>query len=168
MSNVIQRGSGRRNGIIEADIDVVWELLTDWGNMEWWGNDLEREGMKAGEVYLEGEPGQVPRSKVIERTNAENNGLPIVNRETLFLEDRLTYRLYYNGTDGFIDGVRNYIATWSLDPVGQGRCRMNISSNFDVVAPGNADVVRDIVESVYDLIFSGINSYLAKRSLLIA
>jgi Polyketide cyclase / dehydrase and lipid transport len=162
MTNV-QRGSGRREGIMETDIDTLWELLTDWGNMDWWGNEMEQDGMKAGRAYLEGEKGKVPRTKVIERTNADNNGLPIQNRETLFLEDRVTHRLYYNGTDGFIAGVRNYIATWCLDPLSDHRCRMTITSNFDVVEPGNVDKVRDTVEAVYEMIFSGLNNYLAKR-----
>ena len=159
----VQRGSGRRDGEIDADIDTLWAVLTDWGNMDWWGNELEQDGMKAGKTYLDGEKGKVPRTKVIERENADNAGLPIVNRETLFLEDRLTYRLYYNGTDNFIVGVRNYIATWALDPLPDGRCKMHISSNFDVIAPGDVNAVRDTVEAVYEMIFSGLNRYLKNR-----
>jgi Polyketide cyclase / dehydrase and lipid transport len=159
----VQRGSGRREGVIEASVDTLWEVLTDWGNMDWWGNALGQEGMKVGDVYLEGEKNAVPRTKVLVRSNAENAGLPVVNRETLFLEDIVTHRLYYNGTDGFIAGVRNYIATWCLDPLPNDCCRMTITSNFDVVEPGDVDVVRETVEAVYEMIFSGLNHYLAKR-----
>ena len=40
---------------------------------------------------------------------------------------------------------------------------MTITSNFDVVEPGNVDFVRDTLEDVYDLIFKGLNGYLAQR-----
>jgi hypothetical protein len=159
----VQRGSGRRQGVIDTDVDTLWELLTDWGNLDWWGNELGQAGMKVNNVYLEGERNAIPRTKVLVRSNAEHAGLPIVNRETLFLEDRLTHRLYYDGSDGFIEGVRNYIATWCLDALPDGRCRMTIASNFDVVEPGNVDVVRDTVEAVYDKIFDGLNRFQAQR-----
>ncbi|BCG04926.1 hypothetical protein PPGU19_094940 (plasmid) [Paraburkholderia sp. PGU19] len=159
----VQRGSGMREGIIESNVEPLWELLTDWGNLDWWGNDVEKEGMKAGRAYLEGEKGKVPRTKVIERSNADGAGLPVVNRETLIHEDHLAHRLYYNASDGFLVGVRNYLASWHVDPIAEDRCRMTITSTFDVLDPGNVDVVRDTVEAVYDAIFDGLNKYLAKR-----
>ncbi|CAB3735796.1 SRPBCC family protein [Paraburkholderia rhynchosiae] len=162
MSNV-QRGSGKREGIIESNVEPLWQLLTDWGNMDWWGNELEDGGMKAHKTYLEGEKGQVPRTKVIERSNADGAKLPVVNRETLLHEDPVAHRLYYNASDGFLLGARNYLASWSLDPLSQERCRMTITSTFDVLEPGNVDVVRDTLEAVYEAIFNGLNHYLSKR-----
>ena len=38
-----QRGTARREGVINADIGNVWALITDWGNLGWWGNDIEEE-----------------------------------------------------------------------------------------------------------------------------
>lgn len=160
---VVQRGAACREGIIDADADTLWALLTDWGNMDWWGNELQEAGMKVSECYLEGEKGRVPRTKVIERSNTEEDGLPIVNRETLIHEDPVARRLFYNGTDGFIEGVRSYLATWALDPLLDGRTKMHISSIFDVTEPGSADNARDIVEAVYDMIFKGLNGYFAPR-----
>ncbi|WP_340265862.1 SRPBCC family protein [Sphingobium mellinum] len=160
---VVQRGTGCREGIIDADADALWALVTDWGTMDWWGNEVEEAGMKVSKCYLEGEKGRVPRTKVIERSNTEEGGLPIINRETLFHEDAVARRLFYNGTDGFIEGVRNYIATWALDPLLDGRTKMHISSVFDVVEPGSADYVRAVVEAVYDMIFKGLNQYVASK-----
>ncbi|WP_258187484.1 SRPBCC family protein [Trinickia symbiotica] len=159
----VQRGSGMREGIIESNVEPLWKLLTDWGNLDWWGNDVAEEEMKAGRAYLEGEKGKVPRTKVIERSNADGAGLPVVNRETLIHEDHLAHRLYYNASDGFLLGVRNYLASWHVDPMSEDRCRMTITSTFDVVDPGNVDAVRNTVEAVYDAIFDGLNKYLAKR-----
>lgn len=158
---VIQRGTGCREGVIDADADTLWALLTDWGAMDWWGNELQEAGMKVSNCYLEGEKGCVPRTKVIERSNTEEGGLPVINRETLIHEDSIARRLFYNGTDGFIEGVRNYLATWALDPLPDGRTKMHISSVFDVTEPGSADDVRAIVEAVYEMIFKGLNGYFA-------
>lgn len=160
----VQRGTGVREGVIDTDVESLWAMLTDWGNMDWWGNELQEAGMKVSRCFLEGVPGKVPRTKVIERENSEEAGLPIVNRETLIHEDPVARRLFYNGTDGFIEGVRNYMATWALDPLPNGQSKMHISSTFDVVAPGSAASVRDIVEAVYEMIFKGINSHVASQS----
>lgn len=162
---VVQRGTGCREGVIDADAATLWSLVTDWGSMDWWGNEVEEAGMKVSKCYLEGEKGSIPRTKVIERSNTEKGGLPIINRETLIHEDAVARRLFYNGTDGFIEGVRNYIATWALDPLPEGKTKMHISSVFDVVEPGNAEYVRMVVEAVYDMIFKGLNQYVvAQRS----
>ncbi|WP_340317934.1 SRPBCC family protein [Rhizorhabdus argentea] len=158
----IERIFARSEGIVEAETGALWDVLTDWGSMEWWGNELERDGMEVGKFYLEGEKGTLPRTKVLERSNAEGAGLPLVNRETLFLEDPVAHRLYYTATDGFIAGVRNYIATWALDELPGGRTRMLLSSTFDVVEPADAAMIKDTVESVYDLIVKGLNGYFAK------
>ncbi|MBZ9650287.1 SRPBCC family protein [Sphingobium sp. 3R8] len=160
---IVQRGTGSREGIIDADVDAIWALATDWGVMYWWGNEVEEAGMKVNKCYLEGEKGSVPRTKVIERSNTEEGGLPIVNRETLIHEDAVARRLFYNGTDGFIEGVRNYIATWAFDALPDGRTKMHISSVFDVVEPGNVDYVRMVVEAVYEMIFKGFNQHFAKQ-----
>ncbi|WP_340312931.1 SRPBCC family protein [Rhizorhabdus argentea] len=159
----IQRGAGCREGIIDIDADTLWELLTDWGTMDWWGNELQEAGMKVSKCYLEGEKGRCPRTKVLERSNTEEGGLPVINRETLIHEDPLARRLFYNGTDGFIAGVRNYLATWALDPLPDGRTKMHISSVFDVVEPGSVDHVREVVEAVYEMIFKGLNGYYASQ-----
>lgn len=159
----VQRGTGCREGIIDADADALWALATDWGVMDWWGNEVEEAGMKVSKCYLEGEKGSVPRTKVIERSNTEEGGLPIINRETLIHEDPVARRLFYNGTDGFIEGVRNYIATWAFDALPDGRTKMHISSVFDVVEPGNAEYVRAVVEAVYDMIFKGLNQHFAAQ-----
>ncbi|MEC3909096.1 SRPBCC family protein [Sphingobium sp. CR2-8] len=161
---IVQRGTGLREGVINADAETVWALLTDWGTMDWWGNELQEAGMKVSRCFLEGIEGTVPRTKVIERANSDDAGLPHTNRETLIHEDPIARQLFYNGTDNFVEGVRNYIATWAFDPLPDGKTKMHISSVFDVVEPGDVNAVRDIVEAVYEMIFKGINGYFASRN----
>ncbi|MBB4643010.1 SRPBCC family protein [Rhizorhapis suberifaciens] len=161
-TNQVERRTGFREGIIDVDVNTLWDVLTDWGMMDWWGNELDKDGMKVNNFFLEGEKGKVPRTKVLVRSNA-SGGQPTENRETLFVEDPVARRLFYNATDNFIEGVRNYIASWALDPISDNRTRMQISCTFDVVDPGNADVARDTVEAVYELIFKGLNGYFAAQ-----
>lgn len=160
----VQRGAASRDGVIDADIDTLWAVLVDWGNLDWYGSDdVERDGMKLGSISLEGGETAVPRTRVLTRSNAVDAGLPLVNRERLLLEDPVSHRLYYDADDGFILGTRNYIATWYVDPLPDGRCRMTIQSRFDVVAPGSAEVTRDTVEEVYDAILLGLNRYVKRQ-----
>jgi hypothetical protein len=159
----IQRGMARGEGIIEADIDNTWALLTDWGNMDWWGNDLDQGAMTAARTYLEGEKGQVPRTKVIERESGDEAGVSHVNREVLIHEDSETHRLYYTCSNGLLLGVNNYLASWTLDALEGARCRMTVTAQFDVVEPGKLEEARNTFEAVYELIFKGVGSYLAKR-----
>lgn len=160
---MFHRGMARNEGVIDADIGNVWALITDWGNMDWWGNDLEDEDMKAARTYLEGEKGKVPRTKVIERNNSGDSGAVHVNREVLIHEDPVAHRLYYVCSDGLLPGVRNYLASWTLDALDSGRCRMRITADFDVDDSGNLDFARSTFEAVYELIFKGLDGYLAQR-----
>lgn len=159
----IQRGTARREGVIEADIGNAWALITDWGNLDWWGNDIEEKDMQAARVYLEGEKGKIPRTKVIVRNNSGESGAVHVNREVLIHEDPIAHRLYYTCSDGLLPHVSNYLASWTLDALDRGRCRMSIMANFDVVESGNLDFARNTFEAVYDLIFKGLNDYLVQR-----
>lgn len=165
MMGDVKRVFARRDGVIRADVDTLWVLLTDWGNMEWWGNALADDGMTVGQCSLEGEHGKVPRCKVIRRV-VEGSDLPVENRETLFIEDADCHRLYYTASDNFLPGVRNYVATWTFDEIEDGQSRMEISGTFDVVAPGDASSALRIVEDVYEMIFKGLNDHIAARAVV--
>lgn len=159
----VKRGTASGEGVINSDIDTVWNLLTDWGNHEWWTNDIADEDMTAGRTYLEGEKGKVPRTKVIERSNSGNTGAVRVNREVLLHEDPIVHRLYYTCSDGLLPYVRNYLASWTLDVLDGGRCKMSVTADFDITEPGDLDYSRNTFEAVYQAIFKNVDSYLKKR-----
>lgn len=159
----VQRETALFSGEVSANIDEVWNLLIDWANLDWLLNDVEHDGMQLGSVYLEGEKDAAFRVRVMTRANVEGTGLPLVNREVLLREDRMTYRLYYDCLDGFILGVRNYIANWCLDPRPNDRCFMTMSANFDVVEPGNAGEIRATIEAVYKSMICGLNVHFSKQ-----
>lgn len=150
----VQRGTARREGVIEADVGNLWALLTDRGNLDWWGNDSRKGASRRDAPTWRGKR----QSSAYEGYRALQRGEPglvHVNREVLIHEDPVIHRLYYTGSDGLLLGVRNYLASWTLDMLDGARCRMTITSNFDVLEPGNVDFVRDTLEAVYDLIFKG-------------
>ena len=157
----ISRGTAQYSAPVAVGIDKLWELLIDWGNLSWLDNHVEAEGMVLGSIALEGAVDAVPRTRVLTRANATEAGLPLVNREVLLLEDRTAYRLYYDAENGFIRGVRNYIANWALDPISENACQMTISANFDVDETGSAEATKEIVEEVYVMIISSMNTHFA-------
>lgn len=158
------RVSGFHQGIINADIEEVWALVTDWGSLTWFDDATNTDGMKLMTTWLEGEPGVVPRTRVMARgEGAAAQGAPVENREVLLVEDSIAHRLYYDATDGFAPGIRNYVATWCFDELDSGRCRMTISSNFDCVPASTGEQNRAMLQGVYVAIADSLDKYFAKR-----
>lgn len=159
----VHRVSGFHQGKIDANIEDVWALITDWGSLAWYDDGTNTEGMKLMETWLEGEPGMVPRTRVMGRgKDATELGAPEENREVLLVADPVAHRLYYDATDGFAPGIRNYMASWSLDELEDGGCMMTISSNFDVIPPELGEQQGVMLHGVYVSIVSSLQKYFEK------
>lgn len=162
MTSRYARVTAHWESVIPVPAETAWRLLTDWRAVErWWGNRVSGDAMQIESVRLEGTPTELPRTRVIVRSNAAGAGLPAENREKLFHEDELTRRIYYTADNDVVAGVRNYIATTCIDSVTEKSCRMIFSSTFDVGAEHDASKVRAIIESVYDGICEGFRRYFA-------
>lgn len=159
----VQRGKAAFEGEVSANIDDVWDLLLDWANLGWLLNDVTEEGMELGKFHLEGEKDAQFRVRVMTRSNVEGSGLPLVNREVLLREDRTAYRFYYDCVDGFLHGIRNYIANWALDPIPNNRCHIKIEANFDVMETGDIDRLRATLVAVYGSMIRGLNVHFEKQ-----
>lgn len=158
------RVSGFHQGKINAPIADVWELVTDWGTLAWFNDEDNDEGMKLMETWLEGDPNVVPRTRVMARDDgAAKKGAPSENREVLLVADPIAHRLYYDATDGFAPGIRNYIASWSFDALDEGGCMMTISSNFDCMPAETGEYNRDMLHQVYIAIVESLDRYLVRR-----
>ena len=106
----------------------------------------------------------MPRTKVIERNNSGESGAVHVNREVLIHEDPAAHRLYYTCSDGLLVGVRNYLASWTLDALDSGRCRMRITADFDVTRAGEPRLRAQHLRSMCTSSSSRAStSYLAQR-----
>lgn len=160
----VYRVSGFHQGRINASVDEVWALVNDWGTLHWYDDGSNTEGMKVMNTWLEGEPDAVPRTRVMSRGDgAVKHGAPMENREVLLLSDPVAHRLYYDATDGFATGIRNYIASWSFDELDDGGCMMTISSTFDCVPADVGEQQAAMLHQVYVTIASSLDSYFTKR-----
>ncbi|WP_176599230.1 MULTISPECIES: SRPBCC family protein [Sphingobium] len=159
----VYRVTGYYQGKIGANIEDVWALITDWGSLAWFDDGSNTEGMKMMESWLEGEPNAIPRTRVMSRGDgAVKNGAPLENREVLLLADPVAHRLYYDATDDFAAGIRNYIASWCLDETDDGGCLMTISSNFDCVPASVGEQQSAMLHGVYIAIVSSLDKHFAK------
>lgn len=161
----VYRVSGYHQGKIDANIDDVWALVNDWGTLHWFDDGTNTDGMKVMDCWLLGEPDAVPRTRVMSRgEGAVENGAPMENHEVLLVSDQVAHRLYYDATDGFAPGIRNYIASWSFDELEDGGCMMTITSNFDCVPADLGEQNHAMLQQVYVAIASSLDKYFKKKS----
>jgi Polyketide cyclase / dehydrase and lipid transport len=159
----VYRVAGYHKGRIEAPIEEVWELVNDWGTLHWFDDGTNSDNLKVMESWLEGEPGAVPRTRVMGRgEGAVKHGAPENNREVLLVSDPVAHRLYYDATDDFVVGIRNYMASWSFDELEDGTCMMTVSSNFDCVPAETGPASEAMLQQVYVNIVESLDKYFKK------
>lgn len=159
----VYRVAGFHQGVIAGPIDEVWALVNDWGTLHWFDDGSNADGMKVMECWLEGEPDAVPRTRVMGRGDgAVELGAPEENREVLLVSDPVAHRLYYDATDGFAEGIRNYIASWSFDRIDENSCRMTITSTFDCVPAEVGEAQAAMLHQVYVAIVDSLDKYFRK------
>lgn len=171
MARKFQRGNAEFRGVVDAPIDEVWELLTDWAGFErWWvkPEDGGRPGPDVASVELLGDPTQVPRTRVVRHVTGS------AVDETLLMQNDETKRIYYNmvfrpnpGGAVLRSEFENYHATTTLDPLPGGETLMTFKSDFDLVDSADMTLMRSIIERTYsDAIVQGFRRFFAARALL--
>lgn len=159
------RVRGYHQGKINANVEDVWALVMDWGSLAWYDDGQNTEGMKLMDTWLEGKPDAVPRTRVMaRREEAAAIGTPIENREVLLIADPVAHRLYYDATDGFAPGIRNYIASWAFDEIDENSCMMTITSNFDCVPASTGEQNRDMLQQVYVSIAGSLDKHFREKA----
>ena len=154
MIGIYQRGMAAHEDILEGSAADAWALLVDWGGLlKWW----PKEGPAAYIVGCEllHDNGAIPCGRRMLREDG-SGGV-----ETLLHADHVARRIYYTVDDGILPGLRNYMATTTVDVVDAGRSRMAFRSTFDVSVDVDPAVLRSRVESSYRIIASGISARLA-------
>ncbi|MET0544859.1 MAG: SRPBCC family protein [Caulobacterales bacterium] len=154
--NAYQRSAAHYEAIVDAPVEQVWALLTDWaGLLKWWPKS-EAPFVIVGSDLI-GQHGEVPRGR---RVTLDNGGGGV---ETLLLESAAAGRIYYDMVDGTIPGVFNYLATTTVDATEDGGSLMRFSSTFDV-APGiDPAILQGAITSVYQAIARGFSQNLDRR-----
>lgn len=163
-----QRGHAELRGVVQAPVEDVWALLTDWGGLDkWWvkPEDGGRPGPDLASVELIGDPDQVPRTRVVRHVIGSTVD------ETLRMQNNDTRRIVYDmifrpnpGGSEIRTEFHNYLATTMVDELPTGETLMTFKSEFDLVEGANMDLMRSIIERTYsDTILLGFRRYFAKH-----
>ena len=163
-----KRGHAEFRGIVDAPIDDVWELLTDWANFErWWvkPEDGGRPGPNIASVELVGAPNEVPRTRIVRHVTGSAVDAP------LWLTDDVTKRIVYDmvfrpNPNGAVlrSEFRNYLATTMLDSLPTGETLMTFKSEFDIVEEADTNLMISLIERTYsDAILNGFRKYFERQ-----
>lgn len=164
-----KRGHAEVRGVVNAPIDEVWALLTDWpGLLRWWVKPEEggRPGPDLASVELVGGVHDVPRTRVVRHVTGSSVD------ETLLLQNDETYRIYYNmvyrpnpGGAVLRSEFSNYLATTMLDTLPGGETLMTFKAEFDVIESADLDLMRSLIERTWtDGILQGYRRFFAKKT----
>jgi hypothetical protein len=155
MSQIFERVRTINQSLIDQSAEKVWSYLTDWA-----GSRRQRAGgmgqLTVAKISLEGEIDQIPRTRVLEF------GAFGTVRETLLRQDDSAMHLYYiiEGTGPL--GIRNYLATTDVDPVGPDRCQVTITARFDLERGGDVVKAKGLIDFAHnDAVIGAIRRYYA-------
>lgn len=135
----------RLSGEIDVSADRAWELINDFGNVDW------VPGVQRTELVGQG-PGTV--RKIYTGTGE----LPPL-QEILESSDASTRTLRYEVGAGNPLPVRDYHAQMRVVALGGDRCRLDWSSQF-VPTEGDVEAACVSVEGIYELAFANIKQML--------
>ena len=163
-----KRGHAEFRGIVDAPIDAVWELLTDWAGFErWWikPEDGGRPGPNIASVELVGEPDAVPRTRVVRHVTGS------AVDEKLWMQDDVTKRIVYDmafrpNPNGAVlrSEFRNSLATKMMDTLPTGETLMTFKSEFDIIEEADLNLMVSLIERTYsDAILKGFRRYFEKQ-----
>jgi hypothetical protein len=131
---------------VEVSAEDFWQVLRDWAAVPSWV--LPERYVPPSRVFLK--PGHsadvLPCTRVIEGRRA----LGYSHEETLILADPDARRIYYtfNGVPG---GIRNYLATTTVDERGPDEALVTCSSTFDLPLEASVPDVERYLHQAYDV-----------------
>lgn len=152
---------------VEAGADDYWRMLTDWPTVADWMRVEGRPVPLIASPLKEGhELGRLPCTRLATFDVAAlppGVDIPEIAEETLLHADPVARFLYYNieGIGPF--GMRNYLAITEVDELGPNRIRVTCSGRFDLPPEAPAELVKTVIESVYDCVIHDIPKAIAAR-----
>ena len=149
-------------GIIDAPIEAVWNLFTDWSGIHKWfkaptaPKDVVRSDLLPGQTET-----MLPRTRMIEFGGPDAAEPPVP--ETLLHTDAHTRTLYYRVEGIRPSGYRDYLCYVSMDATTDGGTALRI--NARMTAPTDrAELVRTAITAVHrDGIIANFRRYLAAQ-----
>ena len=152
----------RASATVEVSVsaDQFVEAAADWVSHV---SHFKNFPFKLGKcVYAEGSStGKLPCTRLLYvdktgMTKAEADAYPEYFRETLLKVDREARALFYM-IEGEAIGMRNYFACKEVDALGSNRCRVTISSRFDLNASVSSEQHVTLLEEVYRVLIAGVS-----------
>jgi hypothetical protein len=165
-----QRITTLRQGEVTAPADAYWQVLLDWDKIPLW---MPTDPAPVPIDHVELSPGHrvgaVPCTRNVYfdlsklPPGVPTEILPQVVPETLLYFDHEAKFISYNmeGVGPF--GMRNYLATTTVDDLGPERTRVTCSGRFDLPEGVPPEVVTGFIEGVYEGIIHGIDAYVRQR-----
>ena len=165
------RVEARRSAEIPVAAQDYWRVLLDWPAIPEW---MPRENAPVPLVKVElakgHRAGKLPctRNCYFDSSKLppgiDPSVLPSCVPETLLYVDEAARFIYYNmeGVGPF--GMRNYLATTTVDELGPNRARVTCTGRFDLPEGAPAELVRGFIEGVYEHgIIHGISAFVQRR-----
>jgi hypothetical protein len=161
-----QRVKAELSDEVPVSVEAYWKVLLDWpGILKWMRVDgrpvpLSKVELKPGHVL-----GKLPCTR---NCYFDVSGLPpgvVIPEcvpETLLHVDPVAHFIYYNMEGEGPFGLRNYLATTTVDSLGPERSRVTCSGRFDLPEGVPADMLKGFIESIYDCIIHDIPALAAK------
>lgn len=139
--------------LILVSAENAWAYLCDWA-----GSNRQRVGglgeLTLAKIDLVGGMTDIPRTRVMEF------GAYGAVRETLLYQDDEAMHLYYNIEGVGPNGVRNYLATTDVDPVGPEACQVTITARFDLERGGDVAKAKALIDFAHNQgVFGSIRRY---------
>lgn len=157
---------------VPVSAEAFWTILRDWPAIKSW---MRAENPPVNLIKVELKPGhQVDSLPCCRLCYVDSSGLPAglsipeVSAETLLHADPEAFLIYYNIEGEGPFGMRNYLASTVLDPLGPERTRVTCSGRWDMPEGAPADAVKAAVEAIYDSIINDIALTAQGRSPAIA
>ncbi|HYD48617.1 MAG TPA: SRPBCC family protein [Terriglobales bacterium] len=116
---------------VEAPLDEVWEIASDFGGIQRWSPAIERctvTGTGVGAVR-----------------SVEMNGIALSERLEALDNDR--HRLQYSIVEGPLP-LKNYLATIEVEETAEDRCRIRWSSTFEPVGLSE-EQAKQLIDTIY-------------------
>jgi hypothetical protein len=143
------RGSALTTGEVDVAADDFYTVLRDWPAVMKWA---PKENPPAPLIDTTLKPGHdvnvLPCTRICHMDTS--TGFPPAFEETLLHADSAARRIYYNVEGIAAGGMRNYLATTTVDEIGPHRSRVTCASTFDVPDEESARNVKAFLEAVYD------------------
>jgi hypothetical protein len=152
----LERGSVSVSREVSVSAQEFWDMLRDWPAVQKWHPPVDDPPF-IGATLKEGHDSRtLPCTRLMHFKSS--NAAPAAFEETLLHADAEAKRIYYS-FNGFRDRMRNYLATTTVDDLGNGRAYVTCASSFDVPEGASLEHNKAFLAAIYEnLVIKGIEA----------